>query len=540
MTIAPALFVVASAIGLLSASARAQVYERIDVNDQGQAGNAGALSAGDISDDGRFVVFVSDATNFGGPDVPGTRDVFLRDRTLHTTTRITSSPNASDPQQYRAAFISGDGSKIAFWRSTSISQTTFRSFVHVLATGITTEIVVPNFIDVRVDALDRNGRFASITARTLTDPTQQVYRLDLVNGAVVLCSSTPAGIPVGGKNSDIDDDGTHVMFESSSSQIVAGDTNGAADVFVLDIPGQVFTRASVGANGIQGNDASGQGSITGNGRYVSMWSLASNFMVGSTGSMVEVYLRDLRLETTTLIGLTSEQAPTVHSLQGRSFPSEDATSVAFMSLYSNGPADTGLSIDVFLRDLEVGALLPSSPGDAISGADSFVLGITADGRETLFFSYQQAVTTPFGPGIFVATFGPRCSTSNYCTSLPNSTGAAAFMSTQGDASRALNNLVIAGLDLPEAAIAMLVSGASAIDPGAAFGNGLLCVGGALVRHGIQVANGGVILDFQDVNSPEYAAVHPGVTRHYQIFYRDPAAGGSAFNTTDAVAVTFCW
>jgi hypothetical protein len=28
--------------------------------------------------------------------------------------------------------------------------------------------------------------------------------------------------------------------------------------------------------------------------------------------------------------------------------------------------------------------------------------------------------------------------------------------------------------------------------------------------------------------------------HFQCVYRDPSAGGAAFNTTDALAVTFCY
>jgi hypothetical protein len=167
--------------------------------------------------------------------------------------------------------------------------------------------------------------------------------------------------------------------------------------------------------------------------------------------------------------------------------------------------------------------------------------MTRDGRELLIGTsvFIPPTDSPL-KGVYVAKFGPRCSSSGYCTSLPNSTGDAASIGAQGDASRQLNNLVISAVGLPEAAISMLVSGTSAIDPGTPFGNGLLCVGGTLIRHGVHVANGGVILDAQDMSAPEYVGVQPGDTRFYQVFYRDPPAGGALFNTTDAVAITFCW
>src|SRR5204862_3785130 len=138
----------------------------------------------------------------------------------------------------------------------------------------------------------------------------------------------------------------------------------------------------------------------------------------------------------------------------------------------------------------------------------------------LVSSQVDMVGSPSTPGIFVAKFGPRCSSSGYCTSLPSSTGEAASIGAQGDASKALNNLVISAVGLPDGTSAMLASGTSAVDPGTPFGNGLLCIGGGLIRHGVHVANGGVILDAQDMQSPEYAGVQPGDTRYYQVVYRD--------------------
>ena len=268
---------------------------------------------------------------------------------------------------------------------------------------------------------------------------------------------------------------------------------------------------------------------------------SSNIVMPDTnGTQADVFLRDMRLGLTSIVSLSKTQTQFAFGALSGAYLSADGSSVAFRSIQPIGPTDGPDSPDTYLRDIEPGVLLPSSPG-ATGTQDSNPLGLTRDGREVLFVTQQPALGAALTlPRLFVASFGPRCSSSGYCTSLPNSTGESASIGAQGDASKALDNLVISAVGLPATANALLVSGTSAIDPGTPFGNGLLCVGGALIRHGVHVASGGVILDAQNMQSPEYAGVQPGDTRYYQVFYRDPPAGGALFNTTDAVAITFCW
>jgi hypothetical protein len=143
-------------------------------------------------------------------------------------------------------------------------------------------------------------------------------------------------------------------------------------------------------------------------------------------------------------------------------------------------------------------------------------------------------------GAYLADFGPGCSSQGYCTALPNSTGVPASIGMQGEASRSLNNFTLSAIDLPPNAIAIFASGTAPIDPGVPFGNGLRCIGGTLKRHHTLHAVTGVVIDFQDLTSPAYFGVSPGQVLYYQCVYRDPAAGGALFNTTDALAVTFCF
>src|SRR4029078_11204566 len=57
--------------------------ERVSISSGGRQGDGKSVAA-DICDDGRFVTFVSDATNLVAGDTNGGSDVFVRDRKLAT------------------------------------------------------------------------------------------------------------------------------------------------------------------------------------------------------------------------------------------------------------------------------------------------------------------------------------------------------------------------------------------------------------------------------------------------------------------------
>ena len=86
-------------------------------------------------------------------------------------------------------------------------------------------------------------------------------------------------------------DGRFVAFESSASNLVAGDTNGRYDVFVRDRLAGVTRQMSVGAGG-QANDYSAFPAISANGRSVAYESYASNLVRGDTNGALDVFVRD--------------------------------------------------------------------------------------------------------------------------------------------------------------------------------------------------------------------------------------------------------
>ena len=198
-----------------------------------------------------------------------------------------------------------------------------------------------------------------------------------------------ATIPVvSGHASVISADGRWVAFGSSSDNLVAGDTNGAWDVFVHDQQTAATTRASVGSGGAQGNYGSGSPAISADGRWVAFGSGASNLVSGDTNSFPDIFVRDRDLDTTTRVSVgpggvqanRSSELPVI---------SADGRWVAFQSDASNLVAgDTNDRMDVFVHDRQTGTTTRASvgSGDVQGNGESRFAVISGDGRWVAFFS----------------------------------------------------------------------------------------------------------------------------------------------------------
>jgi len=95
-----------------------------------------------------------------------------------------------------------------------------------------------------------------------------------------------------------------VTFISSATNLVANDTNAAADVFVRDTCAGVATgctpstqRVSVSTNGVQANAANTSATINASGRYITFRSAATNLDPASTAT-TGLFLRDTCAGTT--------------------------------------------------------------------------------------------------------------------------------------------------------------------------------------------------------------------------------------------------
>jgi|694.fasta_scaffold84190_2 hypothetical protein len=129
--------------------------------------------------------------------------------------------------------------------------------------------------------------------------------------------------------------------------------------------------------------------------------------------------------------------------------------------------------------------------------------------------------------------------SSYCSALPNSTGGSALMSYAGSASIAANNFQLLTSGAPANKLALYAY--STTQASTPAGNGILCLGSPFVRlpaiNTTSTGDAGYLLNFGSL--PAAGPILPGDTRHFVLWYRDPAAGGANFNFSNGLSVQFC-
>jgi Tol biopolymer transport system component len=227
-----------------------------------------------ISGDGRFVAFSSDASNLVGSDDNGQSDVFVRDLSAGTTSRVSVSSDGTEANgSSGVAAISGDGNRILFFSD---------------ATNL-----VPD---------DHNGR---------TD----LFLRDVAAGTTIRVNTALDGTEADGNltSGDMSRDGKIVMFTTYATNLIPDDTNGAADVYVRDLSAGTIVRASVDAEGSEipygvGNyKVEGAGNVlASDGRFVAFTTRQDDLVERDDNATYDVFLRDLVAGTTTIQSLDSD------------------------------------------------------------------------------------------------------------------------------------------------------------------------------------------------------------------------------------------
>jgi len=204
----------------------------------------------------------------------------------------------------------------------------------------------------------------------------------------------------------ISPDGRFVAFASFADNLVPGDTNFTSDVFVVDRTGGGPQRVSVGNAGEQGENRSESPSISADGRFVAFTSSSDALVPGDGDGASDVFVRDRVAGTTEGVSV----APTASGFGATSSSpaiTPDGRFVAFDSWEPDlVPGDTNNSFDVFVRDRATGALERISVSSAgVQGDDwSLAPSISSDGRLVAFDSFAGnlvAGDTNFDFDVFV-------------------------------------------------------------------------------------------------------------------------------------------
>jgi Tol biopolymer transport system component len=285
--------------------------ERVSVSGAGAEGNNGSANPS-ISADGRYVAFDSYATNLVGSDGNGVRDIFVYDRQADTIERVSvSDGGAEGDQNSYSPSISADGRYVAF-------DSTATTLV----------------------ASDTNG-------------VRDIFVYDRQAGTIERVSVSSSGTPADDSSfrASISADGRYVAFESSATNLVSGDGNGASDVFVYDRQTAVIERVSRSGAGVPGNSDSTNASISADGRYVAFESSATNLASGDANGALDVFVYDRQTGTIVRVSVNSDGLEG-DSESGGPAISGDGGTVAFESDATNlVSGDTNGTTDVLVAPL---------------------------------------------------------------------------------------------------------------------------------------------------------------------------------------------
>lgn len=212
-------------------------------------------------------------------------------------------------------------------------------------------------------------------------------------GLMTRVSVSPSGEP-GNQSTGravVSADGRFVAFDSSATNLVAGDNNDDNDVFVYDSVTGVVERVSVTWNGMEARDDSYCPAISADGRHVAFLSSAWNMYPGGANlgnPRRDVYLHDRQTHTTTHVTRALDGGDPNDWSDCPSI-SADGRRIAFASSASNLVRnDDNGSWDVFLFDADKQKIkLISRTGDGGPGDEgSWSARISADGSAVAFVS----------------------------------------------------------------------------------------------------------------------------------------------------------
>ncbi len=284
--------------------------------------------------DSSKVAFESTATNFGVTDLNGRRDIYMRLVSGGPMSKVSFAPgNAATNNDSYTPSVSNNGTFVAY--------ASLASNIVANDTNAVQDIFVANF-----------------TGNAVTERVSVTNAGGQGNGT----SSSPA----------ISADGRYVVFVSTATNLVSGDSNGVADIFVRDRQLGTTKRVSVATGGAQANGASSSPAISADGRYIVYASDATNLVAGDTNAVRDVFLFDQQTQETRRVSLTAalgqangaSDSPTI---------SGDGLRIAFDSAATNIVAGDGNGrSDVFLY-----TVTPPPANDNCGGAVAIGLGLTS-------------------------------------------------------------------------------------------------------------------------------------------------------------------
>lgn len=373
-----------------------------------------------ITADGRYIVYNSYARNLvphdDNGDIPFTRegiDLFLYDWNTGTNQRVSLNDQGEEINGNSVGTITPDGNYVIFasngrnviegdsnpysraalylrnWRTGEIERLTH---------GIDGQF--PNGgIDLIHASYD--GRYiifrseASNLVPGDTNGVADVFMYDRQTKTTRIVSRPANGIANEHSSpGGITYDGQYAVFRSFASNLVPNDTNGEADIFLYETATGNISRVNLAPSGQQANHESKEPSICGNGRFVSFTSDATNLVPGDTNNQRDVFLVDLERNEVFVV-TKNDQGEWGNGRAHRSFIAADCRTIGFSTEASNIiPDDTNGSRDLFVSEVTWPADFSQSSrghegGAAPGDTITYTFTLRNEGTETAVATFED-------------------------------------------------------------------------------------------------------------------------------------------------------
>ncbi len=376
-----------------------------------------------MSDDGRYVTYLTSATNLTSEDTNTRLDCFLYDRWsgLQWTVSLALNGYVGNAQSVRSApnarMLTLDGSYVLFTSYASdlvTGDTNGQADVFIRDTNI---FGITERVSLRTGGTQISGSSFALgmsadaqkvlfsTKATIstwdTNNVSDVYLYDRATRTTSLVSSDLAGIAVGSNEAVMDESGTRIAFTTMKS-IDPADTNSVNDVYFRDLLSGMNRMISIGASGDSPNGASEHPAISGDGARVGFISRASNLVPGDTNGAADVFVRPVGVNALFRASTKSDGSQVA------------APGCERVSLNGNGhvvslacrsgelvPGDTNGQMDVFVKMVDSNAitLVSRVQNGAIGNGDSGYPVISRDGTQVGFTSDASNLVPPDGNGV---------------------------------------------------------------------------------------------------------------------------------------------
>lgn len=369
------------------------------------------------SADGRYIVFISYADNFGGP-FAAERNVYRRD-TLLGRTELVSRANGlngavGDDNSFGAA-VSADGNRIAFVSaannlSAADNDTYTNIFVRDMTAGTTTLASRASGVaglaannGSLIPTISGNGNVVAFqSAASNLDPTvtdnnavTDVFVRDLTTSSTRLMSKSTGGV-IGDDltgNGDISFDGNLVTMDSEATTLGGNVTGASSNVYVRNRSAATTTLISqpTGTGNVSGANEAGSSTITEAGDRVAFISRSGPLVPDAPLTRYAAYVRDLGSNTTTLVSRSASGLPADDDIFSPVI-SSDGSILTFESKATNLDGATGGMSQAFVRDLATGQTQLISRAGRTGAPAATGIGSPTSGRSSRLVIFESNAT----------------------------------------------------------------------------------------------------------------------------------------------------